>query len=77
MQAGIPLYSDKATEATVAYCEYVHQRYGRFPASSAPYRTLLTYQAHHLDTDFYSQFYRPEALTQTQREHDELWHHSS
>jgi hypothetical protein len=76
VQEGIPRYSDRAIEATIAYCEYVHRRYGRFPASSAPYRTLLTFQAHHLDLDFYDRFYRPEAITETQRQHDAMWHSS-
>lgn len=69
VQAGIPRYSDEAIAATVAYCEHIHRRYGRFPAGSGPFRTILAHQAHHLDTDFYENFYRPEALSETQRRH--------
>jgi hypothetical protein len=58
VQAGIPGYSDQAIEATIAYCDYVYRRYGRFPANSGPFRTLLAYQAHHLDPAFYEQFYK-------------------
>ena len=43
-----------------------HGRYGRFPAYSAPFRTVLGYQATHVDVEFYDCFYRPEALTATQ-----------
>ena len=60
VQAGIPRYSDRTIEATIAYCEYIDQRYGRFPAISGPFRTILAYQAHRLDPDFYARFYRPE-----------------
>jgi hypothetical protein len=60
IQAGIPRYSDKAIAATIDYCDYVYQHYGRFPAASGPFRTVLAYQAHHLDVDFYHKFYRPE-----------------
>jgi hypothetical protein len=67
--AGIPAYSDRAIDATVAYCEYVYKRYGRFPAYSGPFRTVLAYQAHHLDPDFYDRFYRPETLSERQRGH--------
>lgn len=67
VQADIPGYSDQAIAATIAYCEYVYQRYGRFPASSGPFRTALAYQAHRLDVDFYDKFYRPEALNVTHR----------
>ena len=67
VQAGIPDYSDAAIDATISYCEYVYGRYGRFPANSGPFRTVLAYQAHRLDPDFYERFYRQEALTETQR----------
>jgi hypothetical protein len=62
VQAGIPEYSSIAVEATIAYCEYVHQRYGRFTAACGPLRTTLAYQAHRLDPDFYARFYRADAL---------------
>jgi hypothetical protein len=61
VQAGIPMFSDAAIAATIAYCEYVHNRYGRFPANSGPFRTVLAHQAHRLDEDFYERFYKPEA----------------
>ncbi len=66
-QAGIPAYSDRAVAATVAYCEYVYRRYSRFPAGSGPFRTVLAYQAHRLDLEFYERFYRPEAVGERQR----------
>jgi hypothetical protein len=46
-------YSDEAIAATIAYCKYIHDRYGRFPINGGPFRTLLAYQAHRLDSDFY------------------------
>lgn len=63
----IPAPSAAAVEATIAYCEYVYNRYARFPAYSAPFRTILGYQATQVDTEFYDRFYRPEALSETQR----------
>lgn len=74
VQAGIPKYADKTIAATIAYCEYVYNRYGRFPAVSGPFRTILAHQAHHLDLEFYERFYRPEVLSETQREHWKRWH---
>jgi hypothetical protein len=74
VQAGIPAPTAAAVEATIAYCEYVYERYGRFPALSGPLRTILGYQAHHLDLDFYRRFYHPAAIGETQREHDQRWH---
>ena len=62
VQAGIPEYPKAAIEATIEYCEYVYGRYGRFPAACGPFRTVLAYQAHRLDPDFYKQFYRADSL---------------
>jgi hypothetical protein len=62
VQAGIPRYSDDAIAATIACCKYVYERYGRFPASSGPFRTVLAYQAHRLDEDFYRKFYKEGVL---------------
>jgi hypothetical protein len=69
VEAGIPRPSERAVAATVAYCEYVYRLYGRFPAASGPFRTVVAYQAHQLDTDFYDAFYRSEAVTAEQRHH--------
>jgi hypothetical protein len=69
VQSSIPRYSDQTIAATIACCEYIYQRYGRFPAASGPFRTVLAHQAHHLDLDFYERFYRPEAMSDRQRQH--------
>ena len=74
IQAGIPRYSERAIAATIAYCTYIYERYGRFPAASGPFTNLVAYQAHHLDADFYDRHYRPDALTESHRQHQERWH---
>jgi hypothetical protein len=66
--------SEAAVAATTAYCEYIYHRYGRFPAYMPPFRTVLGFQACHLDTDFYDRYYRPEALSETERAHMKTWH---
>lgn len=69
----VPRISEAAIEATVAYVEYVWERYGRFPAHVPPYRTVVAFQAAHVDAEFYDRFYRPEALGARQREDYERW----
>jgi hypothetical protein len=64
----IPAVSEAAIAATTACCEYVWNRYGRFPAYMPPYRTVLGFQACHVDAEFYDKFYRREALAETQRQ---------
>jgi hypothetical protein len=58
----VPATSEAAIAATTAYCEYLWQRYARFPVYMPPYRTVLGFQACHLDREFYQRFYNPEAL---------------
>jgi hypothetical protein len=65
--------SEIAIQATIDYCTYCFKRYGRFPVYSAPFRTVIGYQATHVDVDFYDQFYHPAALTDTQRERFKMW----
>ena len=69
VRSQIPKYSQRAIDATIALCEYVYERYGRFPATLSPFENILAYQAHHLDLDFYDTFYHPEAIGETQRRH--------
>lgn len=70
----IPDISEAAIAATIAYCSYIYDRYGRFPAYMPPFRTVTGFQACHVDLEFYERFYRPEALSETQRGHMEKWH---
>ncbi|MBI4276817.1 MAG: hypothetical protein HY660_00050, partial [Armatimonadetes bacterium] len=72
--AEIPAPGDRAVAATIAYCEYIYRRYGRFPAHSPPWRTVIGFQAAHLDAEFYDRFYGPDALGDTQRRHHARWH---
>src|SRR5207248_10786695 len=65
---------DEVIEAVIAYCEYIYNRYGRFPAYVAPYRSVTGCQTQHVDVEFYDKFYQPEALSETQREHMRRWH---
>jgi hypothetical protein len=66
--AKIPAPSDAAVQATIAYCEYVFRRYGRFPAYTAPFHTVIGFQVCRVDVDFYDRFYGPDALPAAVRE---------
>jgi hypothetical protein len=74
IQSAIPEYSEANIEAVIAYCEYVMKHYGQFPASYAPIRTLMVFQAHHIDMAFYDRFFRKGAYTDAQRSHFAAWH---
>jgi hypothetical protein len=65
--AKIPAPSAAAIDATLSYCDYVHKRYGRFPAYSAPFRTIIGFQVCHVDVDFYDRFYSHESTPNSVR----------
>jgi hypothetical protein len=65
--AQVPAPDVDSVRATIAYCEYVHRRYGRFPAYTAPFRTVIGFQVCRVDPEFYDQFYHPDALTEAMR----------
>jgi hypothetical protein len=52
----------------------VQETFGRFPGRTAPFRTSVGFQAVHLDLEFYEKFYRPEAVSELQKEHLANWH---
>ena len=66
--ANIPAPTAEAVDATIAYCDYVHRRYGRFPAYTAPFRTVIGFQVCRPDLEFYERYYRPEAIPGSIRE---------
>ncbi|MFN8535480.1 MAG: hypothetical protein U0556_18240 [Dehalococcoidia bacterium] len=72
--AKIPRPRDSVIEATAAYCQYLWDTYGRFPVYLSPFRSLLGSQVTHLDLAFYDRFFRPQALSETQRRHQATWH---
>ena len=74
VQTAIPHFNNDCVEATIAYCTYLYESYGRFPAYFGPLRTTLAHQTHHLDLEFYDHFYHPGAYTTDHAQHMERWH---
>ena len=59
----IPAPSPAALQATMGYCDYVFRRYGRFPAYTAPFRTIIGFQVCRVDVGFYARFYNSDAVS--------------
>jgi len=74
VRRSVPWFSDRTIQATIDYCTYIYETYGRFPAYFGPMRATLAHQAHHLDLDFYDRHYHPGAYTETHAAHFDLWH---
>jgi hypothetical protein len=66
--------SDAGLACTKAVCRYIHETYGRFPASVDTMHLMWFMQAHHLDPDYYRKFFHPGALGPTHIAHMAAWH---
>jgi hypothetical protein len=66
--------SEEGIACTKAVCNYIHQTYGRFPATVDAMHLMWLMQAHHLDTDYYDRFFRPGAYGSTHAAHMSKWH---
>lgn len=67
-------HSQHAVDATIAFCTYMMQTYGRFPAHVDAFKTVIAFQAHHVDSAFYDRFYPQPSLPVAHRAHLDHWH---
>jgi len=72
--APIRPHRQEAVDATIAFCAYMMETYGRFPAHVDAFKTVIAFQAHHVDQHFYDRFYPQQGLSATHRDHANQWH---
>jgi hypothetical protein len=77
VQATIPEYPERDIQAAIAFCDYIYKKYGQFPGNYGPIRTVMAFQAHHIDTAFYDTFYREGTYTPGHSDHLQAWHSGS
>ncbi len=72
--AEVPHYKEEVIACTKDICNYIFETYGRFPAHvDAMFVPGVWVQAHHLDLDYYDEFYQG-GYSETQAHHQHLWH---
>ena len=72
----VPHYADDVITCTKDICTYIYKQHGRFPAHcDAIYAPGVWLQAHHLDLNYYDTLFN-NGYTETQRDHQRLWHAS-
>jgi hypothetical protein len=65
---------EETVEMVTAYCQYVIDRYGRFPAHLDPVFSRIVSQAHHVDPDYYAGQPGAGSLPVQHVEHFRRWH---
>jgi hypothetical protein len=68
------VHNEEFRECVALQGQYIFDNFGKFPGT-VPSIFLITYlQAHHLDLEFYDQFYKPGAYLETHKNHMHRWH---
>jgi hypothetical protein len=74
VKARIERHSPAMIDMLGEVASYIHDTYGKFPATIPSVYARVYAQAHHLDREYYDTFYGPEAYLETHRRHDATWH---
>jgi hypothetical protein len=73
----VPHYTPEVISCAKDICNYIYETYGRFPAHvDAMYVPGVWVQAHHLDLEYYDKFYQ-HGYSDSQINHQMLWHDGS
>ena len=61
-------------ECVALQAQYIYDTFGKFPGTVPSMFVSMYLQAHHLDTAFYDEFFKPGADLETHARHMERWH---
>ena len=67
-------HSERFRACVALQAQYLLDTFGKFPATVPAMFLIMYLQAHHLDLEFYDQFYQPGAYLQTHAAHMADWH---
>jgi hypothetical protein len=74
VRSAAEVHDERFQQCVALQAQYVYDTFGKFPGT-VPSIFVITYlQAHHLDLDFYDEFFQPGAYLNTHAHHDNLWH---
>ncbi|PRY22209.1 hypothetical protein CLV78_107133 [Aliiruegeria haliotis] len=73
VRANAAPFGPEAIDCVVAMADYIHETFGRFPATVPAIFTLMYLQAHKLDTGFYDTHFDKGAYLRTHAENARNW----
>src|SRR5215213_9159159 len=74
VKADIQRYTPEFVECLGEIAQYMHDAFGKFPATIPSTYARVYAQAQHIDMDFYDRFYGPESYLDSHRDHMARWH---
>jgi hypothetical protein len=76
IKATVRPYTQAQIDCLGEMAQHIYSTYGRFPVRYPTILLRIYAQAHHLEREFYDQFFGPGAYLHTHAEHMERWHAS-
>ena len=67
-------HDERFKECVAQQAQYVYDTFGKFPGTVPSMFLIMYLQAHHLDLDFYDEFYNPGSYLKTHTDHMKRWH---
>ncbi|RPI36859.1 MAG: hypothetical protein EHM54_04620 [Nitrospiraceae bacterium] len=74
VRSAAQVHSERFRECVALQAQYVYDNFGKFPGTVPSMFLIMYLQAHHLDLDFYDEFYKPGAYLKTHARHMAQWH---
>jgi hypothetical protein len=74
VRSAAQVHSEDFKECVALQAQYIFDRFGKFPGTVPSIIATIYLQAHHLDLEFYDEFYKPGAYLRTHAHHMEKWH---
>lgn len=74
LRSAAQVHNERFRECVALQAQYVYDTFGKFPGTVPSMFVSMYLQAHHLDTVFYDEFFKPGAYLETHACHMERWH---
>jgi hypothetical protein len=74
VRSSAEVHSAEFKECVALQAQYIFDTFGKFPGTVPSIFLIMYLQAHHLDPEFYDQFYKPGAYLRTHARHMDRWH---
>ena len=74
VRSAAQVHDERFRKCVAHQAQYVYDTFGKFPGTVPSMFLIMYLQAHHLDLDFYNEFYKPGAYLKTHARHMTQWH---
>jgi hypothetical protein len=74
VRSAAQVHDERFKECVALQAQYVYDTFGKFPGTVPSMFLIMYLQAHHLDLEFYDEFFKPGAYLKTHARHMEQWH---